>query len=389
MGINMFKINGLIALTAVSLFGLTACGGGGGSSTSVVKKDGIFKDSNVTGLSYVSGGQSGVTDLTGGFVYEESEDVAFSIGNVELGSGTGKAIMTPVDLVADGTLASAEVINKVRFLMMLDKDNTPSNGIEISQKVQAKAESWAAVDFAAADFPTQAVNRIVTEASVEDAVVHELPDAATATTHLKTTLLCANAGAYIGSYEGTETGNIALVVNPVTGAVDGSSYNPDNEVSVEIKNATALDYDMGLEFVSGEDSAKTFSGKFNSTEAVAGTWVNSADAAQKGTFTAERLGGASNAIYRYTVPFTGGDKGLFTFDVDQSNNVKGTTYSVSTNKESAITGNIVNEKLTATAADGTKIDAELDEDTLTISGVWSNVSALEAGSYTGAGCRLN
>ncbi len=386
----MFKNNRLIALTTFSLFGLSACGGGGsGDASSVVINSGVFKDSNVTGLSYVSGGQSGVTNLAGSFIYEEGEDVAFSIGKVDIGSGAGKAVMTPIDLVTNGTLASPEVINKVRFLMMLDKDNTPSNGIEISQKVQAKAESWEAVDFAATDFPTQDVNRIVTEASVEDAVVHELPDAVAAATHLKTTLLCANAGAYIGSYEGTEMGNVAFVVNPVTGEVAGSSYNPGNEVSVEINSTTVLDYDMGLEFVSAEDSAKAFTGKLNSTESVSGTWENSENVAQNGTFTAERLGGASNAIYRYTVSFIGGDKGLFTFDVDQGNNVKGTAYSVSTNNESAITGTLENNTLIATSADGTKIDGVLDGDTLTLSGVWSNVTALEAGSYVGGGCRLN
>ncbi len=384
----MFKNNTLVVLTAASLLGLTACGGGGGGSAAPVKKDGIFKDSNVSGLSYISGDQTGVTDSSGSFTYEEGEDVAFALGGVKLGAGKGKAVMTPVDLVADGSLASVEVINKVRFLMMLDKDNTPSNGIEISQKVQDKAKSWETIDFAATDFPTQAVNRIVTEASVEDAVVHELPDALVATTHLKTTLLCANAGAYIGTYKGTESGNIALVVNPATGEVNGSSYNPGNEVSVDINSTTALDYDMGLEFVSAEDSAKVFTGKLDSTEAISGAWENSADTAQKGTFSAERLGGESDAVYRYTVSFTGGDKGLFTFDVD-GDDVKGIAYSVSSNKKSVITGKLEDNELTAQSDDGTKIDGKLDEETLTLSGVWSNVTALEAGSYTGAGCRLN
>ncbi len=386
----MFKNIRLITLTTVSLLGLTACGGGGGSSSSVVKKNGVFKDSNVTGLSYVSGGQTGVTDAVGGFFYEEGGDVAFSIGKVELGSGAGKAVMTPVDLVTDGTLASAEVINKVRFLMMLDKDNTPGNGIVISQKVQAKAESWEAVDFAAVGFPTQNVNNIVTSASVGDGVEHELPDALAAATHLKTTLLCANAGAYVGSYTGTESGTVALVVNPVTGEVNGSSYNPDNQVSVEIKNTTALDYDMGLEFVSGEDSAKTFAGKLDSTESLSGTWENSADATQKGSFSGNRLGGAGNAVYRYTATFIGGDKGVYTFDVNQGNNVTGISYSVSTKKETTLSGNIVNNKLTANSVAGDEITGFIDEDSLAFtSGAWINGQQQTTGSFSGAGCRLN
>ena len=383
----MYKINGLMA---VSLLGLTACGGGsGGSGPSVVLLDGVFKDSNVSGLAYESGGQKGVTDAKGAFRFEEGADVNFSIGTLDLGSGKGKSVMTPLDLVVDGKLATPEVINKARFLMMLDKDSMPSNGIEISAKVQEKAKGWSAIDFSVADFPTQEVNRIVTEASVEDDIVHEIPDEDAATSHLKTTLLCANAGAYVGSYEGTEEGNIVLVVNPITGEVNGSSYNSANEVSVVVSNTTALDYDMDLEFVGAEDSGKVFSGKLDSTEALSGDWESSNDAAEKGEFSANRLGGASDAVYRYTVSFIGGDKGLFTFDVDRGNNVTGTTYSVSTKKESAIKGKFVNEKLTVTATDGTEIDGVLDTDTLSLSGVWSNVNALEAGSYTGGGCRLN
>ena len=384
----MYKINGLIA---ISMLGLVACGGGsGGGSSSVVVNNGVFKDSNVSGLAYESGGQKGITDLKGGFKFEEGADVSFNIGGVSLGSGKGKSVMTPLDLVDGGQLMTPEVINKVRFLMMLDKDNMPSNGIEISAKVQEKAKSWILVDFAAVGFPTQDVNRIVTEASVADAVVHELPAADAATAHLKTTLLCANAGAYVGSYAGTGEGNIALTVNPITGEVNGSSYNSTNQVSVEIKNTTALDYDMDLEFIGSEDSGKVFSGKLNSTEEISGSWENSNDEADKGTFLADRLGGVSNAVYRYTVAYIGSDKGLITLDVDSANKVTGTIYSVSTKKESAIkTGSLLDNTLTAKTVDGTNINGDLDADTLSLSGVWSNVSALEAGTYTGGGCRLN
>ena len=384
----MYKINGLIA---ISMLGLVACGGGsGGGSSSVVVNNGVFKDSNVSGLAYESGGQKGITDLKGGFKFEEGADVSFNIGGVSLGSGKGKSVMTPLDLVDGGQLMTPEVINKVRFLMMLDKDNMPSNGIEISAKVQEKAKSWILVDFAAVGFPTQDVNRIVTEASVADAVVHELPAADAATAHLKTTLLCANAGAYVGSYAGTGEGNIALMVNPITGEVNGSSYNSTNQVSVEIKNTTALDYDMDLEFIGSEDSGKVFSGKLNSTEEISGSWENSNDEADKGTFLADRLGGVSNAVYRYTVAYIGSDKGLITLDVDSANKVTGTIYSVSTKKESAIkTGSLLDNTLTAKTVDGTNINGDLDADTLSLSGVWSNVSALEAGTYTGGGCRLN
>lgn len=383
----MLKINGLIA---ISLFGLSACGGGSGGSTTPapVILSGVFKDSNVTGLSYVSGAQKGITDLKGKFAYEDGKDVAFSIGKVELGSAVGQAVMTPLDLVANGQVATTEVVNRVRFLMMLDKDNTPSNGIEISKKVQTKAIDWSAVDFSAADFLGE-VSSIIVDASVEDGVSHSLPDAQAAMTHLKTTLLCSFAGAYVGEYSGTETGNIALMVDPVMGNVLGSSYNLENQVSVVVNSVTEIDYDNNLEFESSEDSSKKFTGKLDSTDKLQGTWVNTSNAQSTGDFSASRLGGISTAVYRYSASFTGGDKGLYTFDVAADNKVSGTSYSVSSKKESALTGTLLNNVLKVTTADGTEIDGIVDETTLAMSGVWSNVSALEAGNFTGGGCKLN
>lgn len=383
----MLKINGLIT---VSLLGLTACGGSGGGSSAVVT-NGVFKDSNVSGLSYESGDQKGITNELGAFKYEEGTDVSFNVGGVSLGSGKGKSVMTPLDLVANGQLATPEVINRVRFLMMLDKDNMPSNGIEISDKVQEKAKSWEAVDFSATDFPNQALNSIVVDASVEDAVSHALPDADVATAHLRSTLLCANAGAFKGSYSGSESGTIAFVVDPVTGEVNGSSYNPNNEVSVEVKNTVAIDYDSGLTFVSAEDSAKAFSGTLQSSDDIDGTWSNTSDTTSNGSFEAARFGSKSDSTFRYAASFIGDDKGVFIFNVDVSNNVTGTVYSVSTEEESNLNGNISAEnKLTATSDDGDEITGFIDPDTLAFtSGAWINGQQQSTGSFTGGGCRLN
>ena len=381
----MNKCNGLIA---ASLLGLTACGGSGGGSSTVIV-DGVFKDSNVSGLAYESGGQTGVTDVLGAFRYEEGQDVSFNIGALELGTGAGMPVMTPIDLVEDGKLASAGVINRVRFLMMLDKDNMPSNGIEISDEVQEVAEGWTSVDFAAADFPSQAVNDFRTKASVADGIVHDLPDADAASAHLRTTLLCANAGAYVGSYDGTESGNIALAINPINGEVNGSSYDSTNDVSSEVSNTTALDFDSGLSFVSGNDVTQVFSGTVDSTESISGDWQSSADATQNGNFDVNRLGGASDAVFRYTVTFVGSDQGVITFDVDDSNNVSGVFYSVSTQEESSLTGTLVDDVLTAKAEDETVLNALLDTEALSLDGVWTNVGANKAGTYVGGGCRLN
>lgn len=390
MGMNMQFKNSLklTSVIALSVFALNACGGSSNSkSVKTVILDGVFKDSNVSGLTYKSGEENGITNLKGQFSYEEGKNVDFSIGKIELGSGFSQPIMTPLDLVDNGSLKSAEVINKVRFLMMLDKDNKPSNGIEISSKVQEKAKNWNPVDFASLGFPTENVHSIITEASVADATVHSLPDNEVATTHLKTTLLCANAGAFAGSYTGSESGNIVLAINPITGEVFGSSYNSANKVSVEVKSSSLLDYDESLSFISTEDSAKEFSGLLSSVNELSGTWIDSTNNLNSGSFLGTRHGGDADAIYRYTVAFTGTDKGVFTFDVDKNNDVTGVVYSVSTKKETELSGEISGNKLTVTTEDGNELTGFIVEDTLAISGVW--IKGVENGNFAGGGCKLN
>lgn len=383
-GINMNKVNGLLI---VSLFTLSACGSGGGSSGSVF--DGVFKDSNVSGLAFESGDQKGTTDDLGAFKYEEGENVSFSIGAVNLGTGLGKSIMTPLDLVANGKLTTTEVINKVRFLMMLDEDNTPSNGIEISKGVQEIAEDWEEIDFADEAFPNQTLNSIVVEASVEDETVHAFPEPEAATAHLRSTLLCTSAGGFQGTYTGTENGNIVFIVDPVTGEVNGSSYNPDVEVSVDINNTEAIDYDAGLTFVSAETSTKVFSGKLQSSDDVDGTWVNSSDESSSGAFEVTRLGSDSDSTFRYVASFTGSDKGIFIFNVDSRNNVTGTVFSVSKGDEIDLEGKITDDtELRVTSDAGDEITGFIDTETFAFtSGSWINPAG--SGSFSGGGCLLN
>ena len=56
------------------------------------------------GLGYVSGTHSGLTDKSGAFTYEEGQGITFSVGAVSIGAvPTAKTLVTPVDLVAQGT----------------------------------------------------------------------------------------------------------------------------------------------------------------------------------------------------------------------------------------------------------------------------------------------
>lgn len=108
-------------------------------------KWGVFLDSAVEGLAYLSGEQAGFTDKDGKFCYDEGESVTFKIGDIVLGTVLAKSTMTPLDLVPDAqSYKDTTVTNILRFLQTLDDDKNPNNGILIEPYVGYNAE----VDFA-------------------------------------------------------------------------------------------------------------------------------------------------------------------------------------------------------------------------------------------------
>jgi hypothetical protein len=120
---------------------------GGGSSDedepreglTVVVRSGHFVDAPVQGLYYESGTVSGLTSEDGEFRYVEGQEVRFAIGDIVLGNPVeGKAILTPLDLVEDGSLDSTAVINIARLLQSLDADED-ENTITIPGAVQESA----------------------------------------------------------------------------------------------------------------------------------------------------------------------------------------------------------------------------------------------------------
>lgn len=391
----MNKLSLIAVVVAISISG---CGGGGSGTSAVKVFDGVFKDSNVQGLNYVSGNQKGITKKNGEFKYEEGSQVAFSVGGVDLGSALGKAIISPIDLVANGNLASDAVINRVRFLMMLDKNNVPSDGIEISSNVQAVAKDrWENIDFSQENFDSDPkvidirIDASVADSTPQNQVNRDLPSKEDAVAHLRTTLLCSYAGGFNGTYSGTEAGNVAFVVDPASGKLGGSSYNPTNQVSVEINSTSPIDYDTDLGFTSAEDSGKEFSGNFASTDALSGAWVNSQASAEKGNFTATRLGGESDAVYRYAAPYAGlnnDEKGVIIVDVLAGNKIEGKAYNVISGEVLTIKGsvNVNTKKLdNATLSDGTIITGTLGD------GVLSGNLFKDGNSsaFFGSGCKLN
>lgn len=186
---------------------------------------GFFRGATVIGLGYDSGAQTGVTDSNGQFAYESGHGIAFHVGGVVLGTPSmAKPLLTPVDLVANGTGSSEPVLNRVRFLMMLDQDGDPRNGIQISSAVTAAAASWAPVDFNTTDLPA-ALGAVIQQARTADGGSHALPDAASAQAFLRAAYACAYSGDYQGTYAADATPG-------VHGAFDARVF-PDGSMQVD------------------------------------------------------------------------------------------------------------------------------------------------------------
>ncbi len=145
----------LIRAMALSIvLTMVGCGGGGGGGGAVnsnpppppapsMALTGVFIDAPVQGLNYESRNgasavtQSGTTNSSGEFRYEEGDTVSFSLagGTIDLGTATGQPILTPADLVDAMSPAPADkgraLRNLLRLIQTLDADGDPNNGITL------------------------------------------------------------------------------------------------------------------------------------------------------------------------------------------------------------------------------------------------------------------
>jgi len=149
---------------------------------------GYYYDSLVSGLSYESRNQDGMThtgvtgedDDPGRFSYTEGDTVSFSIGDISLGQSVAKERVTPFDLAGieeeaiggcevDGALpedtdAFRKLVNLAVLFQTLDTDGDHTTGIEIRPEVVALFQgSSIALDQARAAFAADADLQAVLE----------------------------------------------------------------------------------------------------------------------------------------------------------------------------------------------------------------------------------
>ena len=356
---------------------------------------GVFRDSTVIGLGYRSGSHTGVTDSHGQFSYEVGQSITFFVGGLNLGTAPNpKALMTPVDLVANGTGTSTYVVNVARFLMLLDRDGDPSNGIEISPAVTAAAAGWSQIDFNSGDLST-VLAPIIAEVNSVDAAVHTLPDAATAQAHLRDAFYCASSGVFAGAYASSATVDERDVLSAM--------ILPDGGVSVTglAAGTGALDPSLNSSFSSVSQSPATrVQGILSDPDFLSGTYM----AGTSGTFGAARIGNTPDARYRFTGNFdvcnhgySGCDfhfSGFAVLSMDGANNVSGTAYGHyvgklggSSIRTAAISGSVSGAIFTGTL-DGRAISGPFASAGLTITASYDGPSSIQT-KLTASGCALN
>ncbi|WP_039915147.1 hypothetical protein [Cellvibrio mixtus] len=407
------KVTAILFLSSV----LVACGGGGGggdkppitnttsspasssisssslstssssSSSSAAAKvlQGQFKDTSISGVHFVSGGQSGNTNSTGTFSYEEGKNITFSIGGITLGTTLGKALITPIHLIENGSTDSVAVQNMVRFLLMLDADGYAGNGLQISSAVQAASANWTQIDFTAADF-AQNLATILSAASAADGGAHQLPTADLAKKHIEGTHSCNYSGVFNGDIAGDNKGKIALITNPVTGDVSGFSQLENGGALVELSGVKALAYNQAASFETGSNGDKSsYAGSFTTVSAINGTWKKENTS---GTFSASRVGGSTTALYQFSASFNGSESGLVALNIDATNKVTGSIYNFTTNETQSLSGNVKGPNLNVTAGNN-KLQGLLNVEVGTLTGTWSDSVKGTSGTFTGGGCQLN
>jgi hypothetical protein len=374
---------------------VSACGGGGGgggggtASPPVsppppppVVLTGQFKDANVEGLEFNTPNESGTTDAAGTFGYRSGETVEFSVGGVVVGSAAGQAVVTPVDLVTGGSANDPEVQNIVRFLMMLDQDENPDDGITISEAVRDMAANWAQVDFATDDLDNALVTVISDVASV-DSRTATLPSALAATAHMEGTLHCLVSGFYIGTYGEGRT--VIFLVDPATGIVT-ASYNGAAENFLSADPVTA---DGQRGFLATTSNGDNFEGRFDTYDQISGVWTIGSET---GDFTAERHLPDDGAAYRFVGQWfrdfvSPRLNGVLIFNVDAAGDIELEAYEMNTGNFYPGSGTMSADAVELDYDNGAAAEGPIDAN-LFIDGTGRNPNGAPR-PWFAQGCRLN
>jgi hypothetical protein len=316
---------------------------------------GVFRDANVKGVDYTSGTLSGITGADGRFQYQAGSQVTFKVGAVTLGSFQGQPFITPLHLPTVAVNVGDQIDNRIRFLQMLDLDGNPENGIDISDNVRARAQTWTQVDFTVA--PTglaAALDFIRADAVSADGGSHTLPTADAARDHFARTVRCTYSGIYRGTYSGSDTG-IFAIVSYATGRMRGLGFSTVDREGFLLEKTSDLLLSFTPDFVAGTGSnGASFSGEYASPNEIRGNWSNGGDT---GTFVGGRSGGSDTAVYRIAgFQFPLGTALIMQFEINAANEITGSVIDLDDESGDGVpvnlTGTLSGTTFTAQSAGG-------------------------------------
>ncbi len=376
-------------------FVLAGCGTGSGGGGRATTATGVLKDANVAGLSYRSGQEKDVTGADGSFTYEVGNDVTFSIGELVIGTAPGQPVITPLDFIPASGVNTTAVQNIVRFLLWLDTDAIPSNGIEISQPLREHAEAtpsiWKPIAFNVSEDDLNFELNLLFFDMNNFRDERSLPTALQARDHLTDTLLCLRSGAFRGTLAGGDTGNLGLMVDAQTNELRGFVARDGSPAMLELEGSSAVSLDQQAFFISTATPAgTTFMGRLTDPDTVTGSWTIPLAQPLNGTFQGERIGGRGNARYRFTATYKNGTNdlaGIYTFDINAAGAVTGVAYGVDSDELTTLSGVYDSQSQTliaVTPGQLVRVDADVDLTAGTLNG-----SDSLGNTIAGSGCRLN
>lgn len=156
---NIKPLTVAISTLVLSTSLLTACGGGDNTVGSPEILTGIFYDSPVINIGYRTETLKGMTNSQGEFMYKDGENITFFIGDLVFPTTKATVIVTPFELAGTQDITSPRVVNILRLLQTLDKDDIADNGLMITNNA---IEAATQVDFSLSIEEFETLSQILT-----------------------------------------------------------------------------------------------------------------------------------------------------------------------------------------------------------------------------------
>lgn len=359
-------------ISAITISGiLAACGGSDGDSTPLANT-GYFLDSKVEGLDYIGDkGATGSTGVEGDFNYLPDETMTFNLGDLPLGSAGGQTVVTPQDLLGTNLTPDEQlqvVENVVRLIIAVDENSNPDDGIVVSENLTAELTD--AIDLQTTDL----------EGAVSGlAIAGTLPTVAEAEEHFTDTLLCSYSGAFHGNWSVGDSSGLTGMMIDAKGEIygmasDGQGISSDSTLAAVFEGTRTADFVTNAFNASGDWYAITreanglvdnyvptgaqtnVAGDFESANVVSGSLSMGGTV---GVMNAQRVDSDFESAYRFTglayelmedngqivqvpIPIF-----LFTFNIDENNQVKGSGVLLEGSGLFSLTGTVVGGQIIA------------------------------------------